>query len=199
MNIKNKYIILALMIIGLSGCAVTDFDRSADFTAYKTYKWGKPQIEVSNPLYDSDLIRDRISAAVEEEFAKRGIRRSERDADFIVEFRTFTEEKKQASSVYPYSYRFYPYGFYPFAFGWGYPYFWNTPQQVTEFTQGTLVLDIIDRGTGELIWRGSVSGNVEDASNLKKQIEKGIRAIMKKYPVTPDAPLNIGNDSNVVS
>lgn len=70
---------------------------------------------------------------------------------------------------------------------------------VKEYTEGTLILDIIDRSTDELVWRGSVSGNVEGISRLRKQIEKGVKAIMKKYPVTPDEPLNIGNDKNIIS
>lgn len=199
MNRKNINILLAVFLMGLAGCAVTDLDKSADFTRYKTFAWGKSEIDVSNPVYDSDLINKRIYHAVEKEFAKRGIVKNERNPDFIVRYHTYTEEKRQTQGGYPYRYGFHPFGFYPFAFGWGFPYFLTTPQTTREYTEGTLVLDIIDRRSDELIWRGSVSGNVEDASNLKKQIEKGIKAIMKKYPVTPGDPLNIGNDTKVIS
>ena len=85
--------------------------------------------------------------------------------------------------------------------GWAYayPYPWMSPPTESEYTEGTLILDILDKDTGELVWRGSVSGNVEDTSNLRKQIDKGIRAIMKKYPVSPGEPLKIGGDPNTVS
>jgi hypothetical protein len=200
MNRKNINILLALFLLGLAGCAVTDLDKSADFTRYKTFAWGKSDVEVSNPVYDSDLINKRIYHAVEKEFAKRGIVKNDRNPDFIVRYHTYTEEKQQTQGGHPYRYGFHPFGgFYPFAFGWGFPYYLTTPQTTSEYTEGTLVLDIIDRRSDELIWRGSVSGNVEDTSNLKKQIEKGIKAIMKKYPVTPDNPLNIGNDTKVIS
>lgn len=186
MKLKLFYIFLSLSLIGLGGCAVTDLDHTADFSRYKTYAWGKSDIDVSNPLYNSDLISKRIRTTVDEEFAKRGIVKNENDPDFIVRFHTYTEKKEQTSGGYPYTYGYFPYGWYPFAFRWGYfPYLLLRPQTTREYTEGTLVLDIIDQQSDELVWRGSVSGNVDDVSALKKQIEKGIRAIMKKYPVTP--------------
>ena len=199
MSKKNIFLSFGLILFGLSGCAVTDFDKSADFTRYKTFAWGESEVEVKNPVYDSDLINDRIRNTVEGEFAKRGIVKSSRNPDFVVRYHTFTEDKQRAAGGYPYSYRYYPFAFYPFAFGYGYPHYWMTPPQVREYTEGTLILDIIDNRSDELVWRGSVSGNVDDVSSLKKQIEKGIKAIMKKYPVSPDEPLNIGQDSDVIS
>lgn len=199
MSKRNIYVLFGLLLFGLSGCAVTDFDRAADFSQYKTFAWGKPEIDVENPVYDSDLINDRIRHAVETEFAKRGIVKSHSDPDFIVRYHTYTEEKKSRTGGYPnpYSYRYYPFGFYPFAFGYAYPYYWMSPPQIREFTEGTLILDILDNRSNELVWRGAVSGNVDDLAGLKKQIDKGIKAIMKKYPVSPDQPLNIGDEDAI--
>lgn len=201
MNKRNIYIAFALLLLGASGCAVTDFDRSADFAQYKRFAWGESHVDVRNPVYDSDLINKRVRQIVEEEFARRGIVRNEDNPDFIVSYHTYTEKKERTSASSPYAYRYFPFGFYPFAFGWvpfGYPYMMGAPQ-VAEYTEGTLIIDITDRRADELIWRGSVSGNVDDIPRLRKQIEKGVRAIMKKYPVTPDAPLNIERDPNVIS
>jgi hypothetical protein len=203
MKITNIYtLLLSLLLFGLASCAVTDMDRSADFSKYQTFAWGESEIDVSNPVYDSDLISKRIRTTVEKEFAKRGIVKNENNPDFIVSYHTYTEEKQRAYDGYPYGsygYPYYPFRFYPFAFGWGYPYHWMRPTTTKEYTEGTLVLDIIDRKSDHLVWRGSVSGDVENLSALKKQIEKGIKAIMKKYPVTPDTPLNIGNDAKIIS
>lgn len=198
MKPKLLYFFASLFLCGLAGCAVTDIDHTADFSRYQTYAWGKSDIDVSNPLYKSDLISKRIRNAVDEEFAKRGIVKDQNDPDFIVRFHTYTEEKEQASGGYPYAHPYFPYGWYPFAFrwGWGYfPYAPMSPPTTREYTEGTLVLDIIDHQSDELVWRGSVSGNVDDVSTLKKQIEKGIRAIMKKYPIAPADHLNIKQDA----
>jgi hypothetical protein len=184
----------------MAGCAVTDMDQSANFSQYQTYAWGESKVDVSNPIYDSDLINKKIRATVENEFAKRGIRKNDADPDFVVSYHTYTEEKERVSGGYPYyGSPFYPFGFYPFAFRWGYLYPWTSPQIKTEYTEGTLIIDIKDHQTEELVWRGSVSGSVDDVAGIRKQIEKGIKAIMKKYPVTPDEPLNIGIDAETIS
>lgn len=58
---------------------------------------------------------------------------------------------------------------------------------------------MIDQRTGELVWRGSVSGNVEDTARLQKQVERAVQAIMKKYPVSPETPLDKALKSEVIS
>lgn len=199
MKVNRIYMLIGLIMIGLSGCATTDFDHKADFSKYRTFAWGKSEVDVSNPVYESDLITNRIQAAVEKELAKRGVVESSTDPDFIVKYHTYTEEKKRSEGVYPYRYGFYPYGFFPFAFGWRYPYYMGSPAEVEEYTEGTLVLDMIDQRTGELVWRGSVSGNVEDTARLKKQVERAVQAIMKKYPVSPASPLDKASQSDVIS
>jgi hypothetical protein len=71
------------------------------------------------------------------------------------------------------------------------------PQHYT-YTEGTLIIDILDTKTNEVVWRGTVAGKVDDVANLQKQIDKGIRAILKKYPVTPDtAPVLMDKKENV--
>ena len=196
MKPKLSYFLFPLFLFGLAGCAVTDVDHAADFTRYKTYAWGKSDMDVSNPLYKSDLISKRIRDAVDEEFAKRGIIKDENDPDFIVRFHTYTEEKEESAASRPYGYGYFPYGWYPFTFRWGYfPYALMGPPPQRQYTEGTLILDIVDHQTDELVWRGSVSGNVDDVSTLKKQIEKGIKAIMKKYPVMPGERLDLKQDA----
>ena len=187
---KINIAILFAALVMLSGCAVTDFDRSVNFNAYKTFAWGKADIKVNNPVYESQLIQKNIRTTVEGEFAKRGIVRDKKDPDFIVSYHTYTEAKERTDGRSFYGYPFYPHRFYPFMYGWGWG--WGMPytyaeRQTYNYTEGTLIIDVTDAKTDELVWRGAVTGKVDDVSNLQKQITKGIRAIMKKYPVTPES------------
>jgi hypothetical protein len=193
-KIKINIAIAFAALMMLSGCAVTDFDRGVNFSAYKTFGWGSGDVKVDNPVYESGLIHKNIRTTIEEEFAKRGIVQDRTDPDFIVSYHTYTEKEQRASgrSYYRYPF-FYPYGFYPFAYGWGWgwgvPYGYSEPRTYT-YTEGTLIIDVSDAKTDELVWRGTVKGKVDDVKNLQKQIAKGVKAIMKKYPITPaDSPL----------
>jgi hypothetical protein len=197
----TSYIMAVVLLMVAGSCAVTDVDRSANFKSYRTFAWGESEVKVENPVYDSDLITKRIRNTVEKEFSKRGIRMDKKDPDFLVSYRTFTQQKQEVSggSYYGYGYPFFPMRFYPYGFGWGFPYgAWGNPPRERYYTEGTLIIDITDKKTDELVWRGTVKGNVDDIADLQKQIAKGVKAIMKKYPVTPDEPLPLISDEKVI-
>jgi hypothetical protein len=201
----NIYMIITtLLVLTLSGCAVTEIDRGADFKHYKTFSWGTSELKAENPLYKGDLINRKIKATIADEFAKRGILYTDANPDFLVSYKTYTEQKQQSyGSNYispyfmPYGYGFFQYGLYPFGFGgWGYPYGMN--RRTYDYTEGTLIIDITDKKTDEVVWRGSVTGNIQNTNNLQKQIGKGIKAIMKKYPVPVTEEIQLEN-KNIVS
>ncbi len=192
--------LVGLLIVGLTSCAVTDLDRTANFDAYKSFFWGKSDVKVENPLYESDLIHKNIKNTIEQEFAKRGITKKKHNPDLLVSYHTYTEQKEHTTgrpyfgSPFYYSYRFMPY---MYGWGWPFPYGYGIPQTET-YTEGTLIIDILDVDRNEVVWRGSVAGKIDDAATLQKQIGKGIRAIMKKYPVTQDsAPLSLEKKEDV--
>ena len=56
-------------------------------------------------------------------------------------------------------------------YGWGTPYAY-TELPTYSYTEGTLIIDVTDAKTDELVWRGAVTGKVDDVSNLQKQIVK---------------------------
>lgn len=114
----NTTFLLALLF-SVASCAVTDIDRTADFSSYRTYVWGEPSVQVSNPAFHSGLIDREIKQAVKDEFAKRGVVYSASNADFIVSYKTFTENKEESTGGH-YGYPFMPFGgFFPYGFGWG--------------------------------------------------------------------------------
>jgi hypothetical protein len=193
------YALAGVLLLFAAGCAVTDVDRNADFMRYHTFVWGKSESNVKNPVYESDLISKQIRTTVEGEFAKRGITHDRNNPDFVVSYKTFTEQKQElrGGGYYGYPMGLYPWRFYRYPMFFGYPYF--GPQQQSTYTEGTLIIDITDKKTNELVWRGYVKGKVDDISGLQKQIRKGIKAIMKKYPVTPQQPLPLIKDEKIIS
>src|SRR4051812_29901377 len=92
-RIINILIGLALLT-GLASCAVTDIDRAVDFNNFRTFTWGKSTVEVKNPVYKSELIDKNIRRTIAGEFAKRGITYTKKDADLMVSYQTYTENKQ---------------------------------------------------------------------------------------------------------
>ena len=90
---------------------------------------------------------------------------------------------------YPYGYGFgYRYGFRRSFFGYGgygYPYGgygYGSHGVVTTYTEGTLVIDIIDAGTNELVWRGSAVSPMSDETYDAKDINKAVEKILEEFP-----------------
>jgi hypothetical protein len=147
------------------------------------------EVKVGNNLkYNSDLINRNIKYVVETEFAKRGIEKTTKgQADFLISYHTYTEKKQHTTSHYS-GYPFMPY------YGWGWrpwgmmPYgaWGNGPRT---YTKGTLVIDVVDNQTKELIWRGAVERDVDNIARLQNKIQKGVEAMMKKYPAKVDKSL----------
>lgn len=194
----KRYMFAVLIgVLSLSGCASlvkTEVDNQASFTNYKTFQWLAPDVKVGkNPRYNSNLIDRNIRQAVEQGFAQRGILKSVESPDLLVQYHTYTEKKEQSYGNYNYG-PYYPYmGWGRFGwgrgFGWGMPYYgygWgNGYNRTMTITEGTLVLDVVDARSKELIWRGSIQGEVDNVNQLQRRAEKAAQAIMKKYPVPP--------------
>jgi hypothetical protein len=185
------YILAVGLLFTAASCAVTDVDKTTDFSKYKTFTWGKSISDADEPAYDNPLILKNIKETIEAEFAKKGIYESASHADFIINYKTHTAEKREVrSSPYAMSgpfffpmYRYYYWGGYA-------PYTWNYGTRETTFKEGTLIIDIVDARTQELVWRGTVKGNVDNLNVLERQVEKGVRAILKKYPRANESSAN---------
>jgi hypothetical protein len=193
---KTRFNIVPLvLIIWLSNAALAqvsvDFDKTVDFNHYRTYAWLDADIRVGeNPIYNSDLVNRNIKEHVEMEFAKRGMNLTATNPDLLVGYHTYTEKKVQPVSNPP---MFYPggfqYGWRYFPYGYGnWPYMWNNGFRSIHYTEGTLIIDVVDAKTKQLIWRGIAEGTVDNPKAIERRVQKGVHAIMKRYPAHFNEP-----------
>ena len=77
--------------------------------------------------------------------------------------------------------------------GWGYRGVYRggpgvgvgTSTYTTEYTVGTLVIDVFDGARHELVWRGAGEGRVQEAQNPQERQEKineAVALIMEDFP-----------------
>ena len=168
--------LLVLVFLILAGCAKpievkTDYDPAKDFSAFRTYAWHD---RVSAP---DRVAEKRIRTAVETILYQRGYRYLEpgTEPDFRVSFTAVAETSlpvEEVSSRLDYGQR-----------AWSAPFSVTAPARV--YTQGTLIIDIIEPVGGGLLWRG-VSSRSLDAD--RRQRDKGavvsetVRAILQLFP-----------------
>jgi hypothetical protein len=74
-----------------------------------------------------------------------------------------------------------------FGFGWGFNPFWggmNNNLNVSQYTEGTLFIDFIDKEKKELVWQGVGTGALKLNNRAKKEerINLFVKEIISRFP-----------------
>ncbi len=181
---------LALMMI-ISSCSsltiTTDYDKSVDFTQYKTYSyygWADNSDKILTP-FD----KERIEKAFADEFNKRGLTFQKEGGDLTVALYIVTEQKQETTATTTGVGGMYGgYGGYRgYGPGWGWSGGMSTTSYNTyDYTVGTLVCDVFDTKEKKLVWEGVGQGTVDDNPQSREDsTPKTIAKIMAQYPVQP--------------
>jgi Domain of unknown function (DUF4136) len=143
-----------------------DYDRSADFTKFKTYTW------VRGTELKDELNHKRVVRAIDTELAAKGLSLVERNADVLVAYHANFDENLQINGN---------------SAGFGGPRFGNISGTATtqRIVTGTLVVDIMDAGTRAMVWRGLAEHDLNPGAKPEKReknITKATEKIFKNYP-----------------
>jgi hypothetical protein len=153
-----------------------DYDKTTDFTKYKTYAY-TPEATNFGP---NQLTGDRILAAIDREMAARGFTKSD-NPDVLIDLHAKLEQKQDATATTTGP------GMYGTPWRYGYGAGFSTTQiNVNTYTDGTLFINMVDKASEKLVWQGRGTKTLdENASPEKKEtnINNGVKAIFEKYPV----------------
>jgi hypothetical protein len=175
MNAKIFPFIIALifLIACQSVRVVTDYDKVAPFKSYKTFGFHKEGVDRSEI---SDLDKRRILKAIETTLLEKGFTKSD-TPDLLVNF--FTKEKQQVN-IYNNNFNSFGWGM---GWGWGWGPYFGSQYNVSNSTQGTLYIDLIDTNRKELIWQGIGRGNLTTSVKHKdERINTFVASILEGYP-----------------
>jgi Domain of unknown function (DUF4136) len=150
----------------------TDYDRSADFSQYKTYFWEKVQTQ-------DQLWVARIKDAVNATLAAKGWTQVESGGQVAIVAIEMTKNQQTLNTFYD-----------GFGGGWGWRRFgggmggFGDATTTTEnYRVGTLVIDLFDAHSKNLIWRGSASDTLSDKSEKNiKNLDKGVQKLFDHFP-----------------
>lgn len=172
--------VLLLFMLSSCGSSITvysDFDKSADFSQYKTYAFNKKAID---KVQISSLDKKRILQAIETELDKKGMTKSE-NPDLTIGI--FTKEKEQVDVTTSYFGGWGGFG-YPYRWGFGYnPYNWGGYPYVNTAIEGKLFIDFVDTKKNELVWQGEGVGYLtKNRSKKEAIINDFVIKILMQYP-----------------
>jgi hypothetical protein len=184
LNMTKFHWLLIASVLLIAGCAVAqdvryNFDRDADFSKFKTYKW----VSLGATTQGDSLLSKQIKTAVEVELGVKGLTKVEDDtADLYIGYQTAVGQEKSFTS-YNSSWGYGP-GWY--RGGWyGYPGGGMTTGQTSTIYTGQLDLDMYDSANHDLVWRGVASKTIDTNAKPDKQQKNLIKAVaklLKNYP-----------------
>ncbi len=181
-------------IAGCSGNPIrSDYDPTADFSQYRTYNFYQ-DAGPENTQYQSFFSRYMV-AAISREMEARGYEKSN-DPDLLVNFNAILEDKTDvrttpAAPSYGMGYYGYRGGFYDPWGGYGYA----TETHVSQYTEGTFNIDLVDARRKQLVWEAVGVGRItkDTMENLEERVNEGVPKFFESYPFvagsgTPVAP-----------
>jgi hypothetical protein len=148
-----------------------DFDKSASFVNFRTYKW----VNVPSTEQLDELTAGQLVGTLEVELAKKGLTRTNADsADLYIGYQVATSKKKpSASEVIGASYG---------SAGGGSA---SGTASVTTVHSGLLTLLVFDGANKKLIWRGEVSNSIDadgKPEQKQKRLSKTVEKLLSHYP-----------------
>jgi hypothetical protein len=173
MKLFRNTTVCALFFLVMLGNALaqqvkTDFDHQATFSQYKTYSW--QEIKPPNSLWDA-----RIKSAVDAQLAAKGWTQVDNGGDVAIVAIATTRTEKTLQTYYD-----------GMGGGWRWRGFGGMGEATTteqDYKEGTLLIDMYDAKSKQLIWRGSAEDTLSNnAEKNEKNLNKGVEKMFKKFP-----------------
>lgn len=187
--------VVALAALILAACntipVATDYDPGWSLPSGARYAWIERKGEGRDPFVDSDLVQARVERAVDEQLRAQGLQRVEGAdaAQLLVAYHIGEEERIDIDTFHSW-YGYYPcwgcfgYAGYGPRYGYGYDPF-GPDIWVREYTQGKLMIDLVDAETRKLVWRGVAERRMPTLRTPAERdayIRETVSAIFQKLP-----------------
>jgi hypothetical protein len=164
----SMMLLLVALGTALAQHVQTDFDHKANFTQYKTYSW--QEIKPADSLWDA-----RIKDAVDAQLAAKGWTQVQSAGDVAIVAIKTTQTQRTLQTFYD-----------GFGGGWRWRGFGGMGESTTteqDYKEGTLVVDLYDAKTKQLVWRGSAEDTISDkAEKNEKNLDKAVAKMFKDFP-----------------
>lgn len=186
MKQRLPLLLLAVAALLLAACSSgpqikADYDPSVDFSQYQTFNFYNP-MGIENPNYSS-ILGQMFRDAITREMEKRGYTLAD-NPDLMMNVSAILEDKTKVTTYNDPMYGgYYGYrrGFYDPWYGYGY----GTSTHVSQYTEGTVNIDMVDAKAKRMVWEGIAVGRVnEDRSNaeVREAINAGVLEMFSSYP-----------------
>jgi hypothetical protein len=171
------------LLTACSGYTVkTDYDPAIGYATYKTFDWYAASKRAKGRSSGTDpLVDKRVRTAVQAVLESKGFRQDTvAEPDFLVTYYPIYQTKKLRTTT----------GF-GGGYGWGRRH-WGygggtrfTTSQVHKYREGTIILEIVDSRSNQLVWQGAAEGALKHPDSPEEgqaEIDKAVRDLLAGFP-----------------
>ena len=180
MKVIRCFVPVFLLLAGLAAAQDVRFnyDKTADFSKYKTYKW----VEIKG-IDKDEMLDKQFRSTIDAELATKGLTKTDSDsADLYIGYQFAIKTEKQVNTFS---------SGYGYGGGWvgyrGYGGMGTSTSTATSSTLyiGSLQLDFYDVATKNTVFRAIGSKQIDTKAKPDKQqknLAKAVKKILKEYP-----------------
>ena len=162
---------ILLVLLACSGSMAQDVTTNSmpgvDFSKYHTYKW----MTIQGATYPNQIVDAQIKSSVDSQLAAKGLTKTDGDkADLYIGYQASIDHERQWNA----------YGTGGFRWGGG-----MANATSSTIAIGSLVLDMYDPSTKQLVWTGRVTKTLDPSANQEKKqknLDKAMQKLLKNYP-----------------
>ncbi len=176
-------IIAVSFLFSLSACSTlqvtTEYDHDANFENFRYYAWlAEPVLPENNQLIDNKILDEQIRISISKNMGNKGLQyQDSAKPNFLIGYHVAIDQKSSINSVNS---------------NVGYEPAWsaNAWRGTTDlgqqyFEQGSIIIDIVNASTNELIWRANASAEIDPYINTNtrlQRIDKAISKMLREFP-----------------
>ena len=185
MQTRMRRLTLGIGLILAAGCAgqqvTTDYSPATSFSQFTTFALvSSPDTAAAQQLLDQ-----RVRNAVQAQLTTKGLTPADRqNADLYVGYGKVDKTHRQ---LYTYN------GGWGWGGGWGWRYYrWGVAwpmtvqRRVETYTDGTVVVNLVDAKTKKVVWEGEVPDvvnlPVDNPVRATKEVDAAVTKLFTKYP-----------------
>ena len=185
-NSRNLFLLLASLLT-LFACASgpdfsSDYDPDIDFSQYKTFGFFSPMSIEGNQY--STLYGQQFRTSIGRELRARGYIESD-NPDLSVNVSARLQDKTKVTTT---SDPMMHGGYYGYRRGYYDPwmnYGHSTSTHVSQYTEGTINVDLVDLAKKRMVWEGVAFGRVKEGrtnAEVRTAIDQGVTTMFTGYP-----------------
>jgi hypothetical protein len=190
---RKQVFILLVMVATLSACSPYNYYAVSNKKVgpnYKSFAWLPESKSKATKIYDNNVATDKIVEATSKALSDRGLVLDNQQPDLLIKYtasvNTTTKEYNEPVYYNPPA-RYVPRvgfsrgrAFYYYSYVNPYPVYVGSEMRQMKVKEGSVMIDLIDRKTGKVIWRGWAEGEINNPEKAINDIPKVVDNIFKK-------------------